>query len=73
MAIWCRCFISVLISFLGILSFSKSLIGCLWIALLTPIVMVMRGLTCQLVVLSVCMSGLYLAVFLPYAVSRNLS
>ena len=28
MEIWCRCFISVLISFLGILSFSKSFIDC---------------------------------------------
>ena len=29
MAIWCRCFMSVLISFLGIFSFYRSLIGCL--------------------------------------------
>ena len=33
---WCRCFMSVLISCLGTLSFSKSLIGCLCIAPLTP-------------------------------------
>ena len=63
MAIWCNCFISFLISFLGIMSFYKSLIDCLWIAPLRPVVMVMRRLTCQLVVISVCMSGLYLAVF----------
>ena len=65
MAIWCKCFISLLISFLGILIFfsSNSLIGCSWITPLTPVVMVMRGLTCQHNVLSVCMSGLYLVVF----------
>ena len=47
MAIWCNCFISVLISVLGILSFSSSLIGCSWIAPLTLVVIVMRGLTCH--------------------------
>ena len=52
MAIWYRCFISVLILFLNIFSSSTSLIGCLCIALLTPAVMVMRGLTCQPYVLS---------------------
>ena len=39
---------------------------------LTPDVMVMRGLTCRPVVLSVCMSGLYLAAFSPCAVFENL-
>ena len=58
---------------LGILSFSRSLIGCLWIAPLTPTVMVTRGLTCQLHALSVCMSGLYLVVFSQCAVFGNLS
>ena len=33
---WCRCFMSVLITCLGTLSFSKSLIGFLCIAPLTP-------------------------------------
>jgi hypothetical protein len=64
MAFWCRCLISVLISLLGNLSFSKSLIKCLWIAPLTPVVIVMRGLTCHPTVLSVWMSGLYFAVFI---------
>ena len=57
MAVWCRCFISVLISLSGIWSFSRSLIGCSWIAPLTPVVIVMRGLTCHPVILSVWMSG----------------
>ena len=42
MAIWCICFISVLISLLGILRVSSSLIGCSWLAPLTPAVNVMR-------------------------------
>ena len=37
MAIWCKCFMSLLISFLGILSFFDSLIGCSQIAPLTPV------------------------------------
>ena len=45
MAIWCRCFISVLTSVLGIFSFSSSLIGGSRRAPLTLVVMVMRGLT----------------------------
>jgi hypothetical protein len=53
-AIWCRCFIRVFTSFFfGVFSFSSSLIGCSWIAPLTLDILVMRGLSCQLVVLSV--------------------
>ena len=55
MTSWCRCFISALISFLDILSFSKSLIGCWWIAPMTPDVIMMRGLICQPAVWIVCM------------------
>ena len=57
MTIWCHCFISVLISLLGILRFSSSLNGCSWIAPLTPVAIVMRGLTCHPTVLSGWMSG----------------
>ena len=57
MAIWCNCSISAFISCLDILSVSKSLIGCLCIAPLAPIVMVIRGFTCQPAILSACMSG----------------
>ena len=56
----------------GILSLSKSFIGCSWIAPLTLAVMVMRGLTSQSVVLSICMSGLYLAFFPLCVVFGNL-
>ena len=73
MAIWCRCFISVLISVLDIFSFSTSLFGYLWIAPLASLAMVMRGLTCQPVVLSMCRSGLYLVVFSLRVVFENLS
>ena len=71
--IQCRCFIIVLISLSRILSFSKFLIGCLWIAPLTPTVMMMRGLTCQPAILSVWMSALYFAVFSLCAVFGNMS
>ena len=73
MAIWCRCFINVLISLLGILSFSRSLIGCSWKAPLMSTVIVMRGLTCRPVVLSAWMSGLYFAVSSLCVVFGNLS
>ena len=73
MAIWCKRFISVLISLLGILSFSSSLIGCSWIAPLTMVVIVMRGLTCHPVVMSVWMSGLYFVVFSLCTVFGNMS
>ena len=43
MAIWCSCFINILISLLGILRFSSSLIGRSRMAPLTPVVIVMRG------------------------------
>ena len=43
--------------------FLKKIIGCLWIAPLTPAVIVMRGLICQSIVLSVCTSRLYLIFF----------
>ena len=44
------------------------------IAPLTPIVMVTRGLTCQLALLSACMSAyIYLAIFSPRAFLGNLT
>ena len=77
MAFWCRCFIIVLISFPGTLSISRFLIGCSWIAHLTPVVMGMRRLTFQPVDLSVWMSGLYFAVIYLFiyiwAIFGNLS
>ena len=73
MAILCKCFMSVLISPLRILSFYSSLIGHSWIAPPTPAVIVMRGLTCHPTVLSVWMSGLYFSVFSLCAVFGNLS
>ena len=73
MAIWCICFISVLIYLLGILRFSSSLIGCSWIAPLTPAVIMTNGLTCHPAILSVWMSGLYFLVFSLCAVFGNLS
>ena len=69
MAISCSCFMSILISlwvFLGILRFSSSLIGCSWIAPLTPDVIVMRGLTFHPDALIAWMSGLYFALFFPF-------
>jgi hypothetical protein len=72
MAIWCRCFLSVLITFLEILSDYKSLIGCLWITILTLAMMVMKGLICEPVVLSVGMIVLYLTNFWPSAVFGHL-
>ena len=73
MVFMCKCFISVLILFLGILTVSRSLSDCLCIAPLTPVVMVMRGLTFQPVVLNVWMSGLYFVVFSLWVVFGNLS
>ena len=73
MEIWCNRSMSVLISFLGILSRCVSLFDCSWMAPLTPNVIMMRVLTCHPIVLSACMSGLYLAVFSPWAVLGNLS
>ena len=73
MAIWCICFISVLISLLGVLRFSSSLIGYSWIVPLTPAVIVTSGLTCHPTILSVWMSGLYFSVFSLCAVFGNLS
>ena len=37
MTFWCNYFMSVLISFLGVLSFFKSLIDCSWIACRAPL------------------------------------
>ena len=68
MAIWCNCFMSGLTSFLDSLSHSNSLINCSWMAPLTSVVIVMRGLTCHHVVLNACMSGLYLVAFSLWAV-----
>ena len=64
---------SVLISFLGILSLSKFSTGCSWIFPLRHVVMVMRGLICQCVVLSACMTGLCLVAFMLWALIGNLS
>ena len=67
------CFISVLTSLLGILSFLGPLIGCSWITPPTPVVITMRGLTCHPTLRSVWMSGLYFAVFSLCALFGNLS
>ena len=61
---------SILTSFLGISSCSNSLIGCSWMAFLTPAMIVMRGFTCHHLALSACMSGLYLAASSIWAVFR---
>ena len=57
----------------GYLQFSNSFIGCSWIAPLTSAEMVMRGLTCQPFIPSVCMNGLYLKVISLCALFGNMS
>lgn len=54
MTIWYNCFMSVLTLFLDILSLFNSLIGCSWIAPLTPVVVVMRGAPKVLWTISFC-------------------
>jgi hypothetical protein len=71
MAIWCICFMSVMISFLGILGPSNSRIDCSWMAPLTLVVIMMREFTCHRVVLNVCMSGLILVAFSMWVVLGN--
>jgi hypothetical protein len=66
MAIWCNCFMSALTSFLGILSYSNSLIDG------NANSNSDEGLTCHHVVLNFCTSGLYLAALSLSAVLGNL-
>ena len=63
---------NVLISFLGILSVCKFLMGCSWIGHLMLVEIMMRGFTCHHVVLSACMSGLYLAAIALWVVFGNM-
>ena len=55
MVIWCMHFMSFKTASVGILRRFHSWIECLWMAPLTPAVMVMKGLTCHpRIPLSVC-------------------